>query len=194
MIGCYGTCFSYNFAEKLILKTPSLYFRTVLLCIPAEDNGIYGTIPSELAYLGSTLEEIDLSYNKLDFSFVPSELSSLTNLNALFLQGNYFEEANPKISDNDTNDSDKSKSSESKSSYKYTLNDVFCNIETEYVVYDNIISEFVADCNAKKGNVPCFCCTLCRDEHDICSTYDDENDHHHHDDHATKDFEMVTAN
>ena len=163
-----------------------------------EDNGLYGTIPSELSSLGSTLEEIDLSYNKLDLSSIPSELSSLTKLNALFLQGNYFEAAtDPKINNNDntnTNDSDKSKStSTSSDSYKYTLNDVFCNIETEYVIYDNLISEFVADCNTKKGNVPCFCCTLCCDEHDNCTTDDDNHYHNDGQEEDTKDFEMVSV-
>ena len=110
------------------------------------------------------------------------------------MQGNYFEAAtDPKINNNDntnTNDSDKSKSSES---YKYTLNDVFCNIETEYVIYDNVISEFVADCNARKGNVPCFCCTLCCDEHDNCTTDDDNHYHNDGQEEDTKDFEMVSV-
>ena len=126
---------------------------------------MYGSIPSELGWLGSTLEEINLSYNTMDFtSNIPNELNSLTHLNALFLQGNYnYKETS----------TDGTTDEPSSSSTTTTLNDVFCNeTSTTTTFYDNVISEFVADCHASKGNVRCLCCTLCCDEDDNCT---DEN-------------------
>ena len=129
-----------------------------LLHVVSEDNSIGGSIPSELGLLGPTLQELNLSYNKLNLSNIPKELSHLNNLNALFLQGNVNFTTTTR---GETEDGSTTASTS-------TLDDVFCN-ETSY---GNAITEFVSDCNASKGrgNVPCVCCTLCCDEHDNCGS------------------------